>query len=189
MNMNKYICKCNLCKAACNTLDTYHKENFIRFILPAIYFSYIRDDINITLSLVQAIHESNWGLSTLALKAYNLFGIKWYDNCGFIKYEKITNEFINGKIIKINANFIKYNSWDQSIINHGLYLKTRKINNVLIYKEVLKNKDNYVMAIKEVKKAGYATDPEYIDKLIDLILYYKLDNFETCMKNLKTKNN
>lgn len=114
-----------------------------------------------SLTIAQAILESNNGNSELATQANALFGIKANDWTGK-KYSKLTKEVVNGQTITVNADFRAYDNWADSIADHSkLFLKER-------YKALINEKD-YKKACYAVKEAGYATDTNYASKLIKLI--------------------
>ena len=118
-----------------------------------------------SISGAQAILESNWGKSTLATKANNLFGIKGDYNGESLTVE--TKEFIN-KVFKIvDATFRKYPSWSESITDHSAFFTStewRKTNYAAVVGET-----DYKKAAAALSAAGYATDPDYAAKLITLI--------------------
>jgi len=132
-----------------------------------------------SLTLAQAILESNWGTSTLAVKANALFGIKAGSKWSGKTYSIATKECYDGvNFVTINAKFRAYSSWEQSIADHSAFLAayTR-------YAAVIGER-NYKKACTAVHKAGYATDPGYADKLIRLIetyclTAYDIDAYET----------
>lgn len=137
-----------------------------------------------SISGAQAILESNWGKSTLALQANNLFGIKGDYNGESFSVE--TKEFIN-KVFKIvDATFRKYPSWSESITDHSaLFTSTewRKNNYAAVVGET-----DYKKAAQALSDAGYATDPDYPVKLIKLIEAYDLaawDVIEEATKMVK----
>lgn len=127
-----------------------------------------------SISGAQAILESNWGKSTLALKANNLFGIKGDYNGASLTVE--TKEFIN-KVFKIvDATFRKYPSWAESITDHSAFFTStewRKNNYAAVVGET-----NYKKAAQALSDAGYATDPDYPAKLIKLIETYDLQQWD-----------
>jgi hypothetical protein len=127
-----------------------------------------------SISGAQAILESNWGKSTLALQANNLFGIKGDYNGASLTVE--TKEFIN-KVFKIvEATFRKYPSWSESITDHSAFFTStewRKTNYAAVVGET-----DYKKAAAALSAAGYATDPDYPAKLIKLIEAYGLDAWD-----------
>lgn len=115
--------------------------------------------------VAQAILESARGTSELASKANNLFGIK--GNYNGQSYTVKTKEYLNGKWTTVNAAFKKYPSYRESIIDHGNFFTSTpwRTQN---YKRVLNAKD-YKTQAKALQACGYATDPAYASKLINLI--------------------
>ena len=115
--------------------------------------------------VAQAILESARGTSELARKANNLFGIK--GNYNGQSYTVKTKEYLNGKWTTVNAAFKKYPSYRESIIDHGNFFTSTpwRTQN---YKRVLNAKD-YKTQSKALQACGYATDPQYANKLINLI--------------------
>ncbi|MDQ0270571.1 glucosaminidase domain-containing protein [Cytobacillus purgationiresistens] len=119
-----------------------------------------------SLIIAQAIHESNWGKSKLATEGYNLFGIKGaYDGQSIVMK---TWEVREGKNVHVDAPFRKYPSWYESMQD----LANLYVNGVSWdrnkYKVIIGKKD-YKQAANAVQAAGYATDPDYAKKLINLI--------------------
>ena len=115
--------------------------------------------------VAQAILESARGTSELARKANNLFGIK--GNYNGQSYTVKTKEYLNGKWTTVNAAFKKYPSYRESIIDHGNFFTSTPwcTQN---YQRVLNAKD-YKTQAKALQACGYATDPQYANKLINLI--------------------
>lgn len=127
-----------------------------------------------SISGAQAILESNWGKSELAVKGKNLFGIKGKHNGQSVMIN--TSEFINGQWIKVDAAFKKYTSWNESIEDHGAFFtsSTWRKNN---YAVVIGGTD-YKQVATALSIAGYATDPLYPNKLIKLVEEYNLDKWD-----------
>ena len=115
--------------------------------------------------VAQAILESARGTSELARKANNLFGIK--GNYNGQSYTVKTKEYLNGKWTTVNAAFKKYPSYRESIIDHGNFFTSTpwRTQN---YQRVL-NANDYKTQAKALQVCGYATDPQYANKLINLI--------------------
>ena len=124
-----------------------------------------------SLTIAQAILESNWGRSSLAVAPNNnLFGMKGSYNGQSCVFP--TSECYDGKWVQINANFRKYPSWAESIADHSnLFLTMKRYEN-------LRGCTDYKLACKYVREDGYATDPAYTNKLINLIETYSLNSFD-----------
>lgn len=139
-----------------------------------------------SLSIAQGILESGWGSSQLATQGNNLFGIKSSNDWQGEVIQMPTQEWDGVQYITINAPFRKYASWNDSVADHARFFSSttwRKLN----YKKVIGEKD-YKKACYAIKQAGYATAPDYSEKLIQLIEQYNLqqyDNTETAKTERK----
>lgn len=156
-------------------INQLSQEQFIERI--ATYAQELQSAYGILPSVVigQAILESNWGQSTLASEYNNLFGMKAYGNQLKINLE--TQEYINEEWITIQGDFKIYNSWEESMDDHTqLFLKGVDWNPRL-YEHVLLAK-NYKEAAQALQDAGYATDPTYAQKVIDVIESYDLAKYD-----------
>jgi LysM repeat protein len=114
-----------------------------------------------SITLAQGILESSSGNSELAVKGNNHFGIKCHDWKG---------KKIYADDDKKNECFRKYNSAYESYRDHAEFLRTRSRYAFLFELPIT----DYKSWAKGLKKAGYATDPKYPDKLISLIERYEL---------------
>ena len=117
--------------------------------------------------MAQSALESNWGTSGLSKEYNNYFGIK--SNKGV---SLKTTEFIEGKSVYKEENFAVYNSKKESF-----HAYAKLITKAPRYERVKKAKD-YKEAAKALYACGYATDPNYSQKIINLIEkyeFYKLD--------------
>ncbi|WP_224371572.1 glucosaminidase domain-containing protein [Hyalangium versicolor] len=124
-----------------------------------------------SVTLAQAMLESGSGKSGLATKGNNFFGIKGEGPAGHVTMP--TKEFLNGKWVTVDANFRKYNTPAESFTDHGKFLRDNKR-----YANAFKYTNNAEQFAKEIHKAGYATDPEYSNKLISIISKYGLERFD-----------
>ena len=135
-----------------------------------------------SITAAQAILESGWGSSELAKAPNNnLFGIKDSEDWNGESVTVLTQEYVNGGYITVNAAFRKYASWNDSVVDHAKFFTStewRKDN----YRKVV-NETDYRIAAQELKNAGYATDPGYAGKLISLIEAYKLYEWDEMSNN------
>lgn len=117
-----------------------------------------------SVSAAQAILESNWGKSRLAKECYNLFGIKADSGWKGEQKAYATKEYdSNGNLYTVTAYFRKYASYEESLKDHGKFFhENQRYTNVLGLEE-------YKAQAKAIQAAGYATDPQYANKLIQLI--------------------
>ena len=142
-----------------------------------------------SITAAQAILESGWGSSELAKAPNNnLFGIKDSEDWNGESVTVLTQEYVNGGYITVNAAFRKYASWNDSVVDHAKFFTStewRKDN----YRKVV-NETDYRIAAQELKNAGYATDPNYPGKLIRLIEAYKLYEWDAmCNNSISTVEN
>lgn len=125
--------------------------------------------------LAQGMVESASGSSNLALKSNNHFGIKCHQEWRGKRVYHDDDE--KGEC------FRKYNSPIESYKDHSEFLTTRGRYSFLFRLP----KNNYVEWANGLKKAGYATDPNYPKKLIRTIEENDLWKFDGSKKPMKRK--
>lgn len=139
-----------------------------------------------SVSLAQFILESGYGQSELAQNANNCFGMKcslsgntWGGTVwdGSFIYQKQTQEWDGSKYITITANFRKYPCLEKSIADHSAYLNGAKNGSVLRYAG-LKGCKDYKKAFQIIKDGGYATAPDYVDKLCKIVDKWNLTQYD-----------
>lgn len=119
-----------------------------------------------SIKLAQGILESGSGNGTLCRTANNHFGIK----CK----EEWTGETVSHTDDAPDECFRKYHSAMESYNDHSEFLANR-----VYYKNLFTlDKSDYSAWAKGLKKAGYATDPRYPQKLISIIERYKLYEYD-----------
>ena len=119
-----------------------------------------------SVTMAQGILESGYGESTLAKKGNNHFGIKCHKDW---KGKKIFHDDDEE-----NECFRSYSNPVKSYKDHSLFLANRDRYRFLFD---LNSKD-YKSWAKGLKKAGYATDPDYSEKLISLIERFNLSQLD-----------
>lgn len=150
-------------------------QQFIQNLVPSSQKAYQLYQVLPSISLAQAILESDWGESGLSQNYYNLYGVKAGVADPSVQLE--TSEYIDGKWITIMAPFRVYNSWAESVEAHAKLLTYGVDWNPKLYEPVLKAK-NYKEAAHALQKAGYATDPTYAQKIIHVIETYHLAQYD-----------
>lgn len=161
--------------ALASQVQTVTRYNFIRELAPAALQAQKEDKILPSLTLAQACLESDFGQSLLASKYHNLFGVKAYGNVPTVKLD--TQEFENGKWITISGQFRVYATDEASVLGHSKLFVNGTTWNPNQYAAVLNAKD-YKAAAKAVQTSGYATDPAYSAKLIQIIESYQLQKHD-----------
>lgn len=128
-----------------------------------------------SISIAQAILESDWGRSELSVKNNNLYGIKGDNPDQTVVMN--TKEFVDGEWIEIEAPFRKYGSWEESMDEHAKLIAFGTTWNENQYETVV-DATNYKEAAFALEESGYATDPDYPGKLIRLIEQYNLNQYD-----------
>ena len=130
----------------------------------------------------QAVLESGYGKGipidiTTRLFSYNLFGVKAIvkngvliagGNNGYV--QSYTHEEINGENVLKLADFRAYTSYKDSFDDHARILAISKNDNG---EQRYRNAFNYLekpeLFIREIWKAGYASDHKYLEKIIPIV--------------------
>ena len=150
------------------------KRLFIKAIAPEAQAMQNQYHIKASITMAQAILESNWGTSKLASQYHNLFGIK---GTGPNSKLMTTKEYTRGKWVVIKDRFKVYPSWPASIKDHTQLMLNGTQYKQENYERVIKAK-NYREAAQALQDANYATDPDYASKLINVIKTYNLDKYD-----------
>lgn len=132
-----------------------------------------RSGIPASIILAQAIVETNAGTSNLARKSNNHFGIKCKDYWeGETYFSPDDDKDINGNIIP--SCFRQYSTVLDSYKDHSDFLmQTEHYQGLFGY-----DKTEYVQWANGLQLCGYASDPDYADKLIKTIKLYGLDELD-----------
>lgn len=150
--------------------------SFIDEILP--HAQRIQKEFNILASIIlaQAILESNWGKSRLAINGKNLFGVK-----GSYLGKSVTMRTAEYNAKKeryyIETAFRKYPSWYDSLLDLANLYQDGVNWDRNKYKKVIGEKD-YKLVAQFIQEAGYATDPNYASKLIKIIEVNDLTRYD-----------
>lgn len=124
-----------------------------------------RSGVPASITLAQGLLESRYGQSELAVKANNHFGIKCHNwNGGRMYYDDDRK----------GECFRKYDSPEESFRDHSDFLRFRDRYRFLFDLE----HTDYEGWAHGLKKAGYATDSKYPQKLIRLIEEYELYKYD-----------
>ena len=149
------------------------KQDFIDVITPIALQANKDYGIRPSVLVAQAALESNWGKSQLSKESNNYFGIKGSTNA----QNYATKEFTNNKWQKVQASFRTYSSLEESIYDYANLIKNGTSWNADLYQGVI-SANHYKEAAKAIQNAGYATDPNYANKLIGIIEQYDLQELD-----------
>lgn len=119
-----------------------------------------------SITLAQGLLESSAGRSRLAKEGNNHFGIKCH------------NEWKGETMLRDddapNECFRVYSSADESYRDHSLFLKRDRYKSLFDLEQT-----DYKNWAKGLSRCGYATDPNYADRLITIIERYALYTYDT----------
>jgi peptidoglycan hydrolase FlgJ len=139
-------------------------DDFVNTMLPMAREAAARIGVDPRYLVAQAALETGWGKSVMRQQdgssSHNLFGIKAGSSWQGHSARAITSEFRNGQMVKETAEFRSYDSYKDSFHDLVTLLQT---NNR--YQDVVKSADNPEQFVRELQKAGYATDPDYASKI------------------------
>ncbi len=140
------------------------QDEFVATMLPMAEAAAKRIGIDPKYLVAQAALETGWGKSVMRAEdgssSHNLFGIKAGKSWQGGQARAITSEFRDGAMVKETAQFRSYDSYQDSF--HDLVTLLQSNDR---YKEVVKSADNPERFVRELQKAGYATDPNYANKI------------------------
>src|SRR5439155_264951 len=108
--------------SAAHVPHTSRQQAFISAIAPGALAAQSRYGIPASVTIAQAIDESGWGQSALAIRDHNLFGIKGTGPAGTDMLP--TQEYQNGHYVTVTAPFRVYHNVAESIADHGHLLAT-----------------------------------------------------------------
>ena len=148
-----------------------HQESFLDMAAQAAMASSERTGVPASVTVAQAILESDWGRSSLSRNAGNYFGMKaigGLGNDGVVWMP--TNEYdATGERYEMLSPFRAYNSLTDSMLDHDLLLR-----DAARYAPAMQVANDPRQFAHMLVQGGYATDPSYADKLIALMDRYDL---------------
>lgn len=119
--------------------------------------------------LAQGGLESGWRETSKTL-----FGIKGTGQT------LMTQEFINGQYVTVSANFKTYSNLTEAVIQYYELMNNSRY-------AAVKDLKTAEEQIKFIHKAGYATDPNYSEKIIKIISQNNLTQYDNVEFNSTTK--
>ncbi len=123
--------------------------------------------VNTELLLSQAALETGWGQSIVKnsqTNSYNLFNIKADSRWHGERINKLSLEYENNKTVNKNSYFRVYESLQDSFNDYVNFIKSNPR-----YEKAVQNTNNPEQYLHGIHKAGYATDPEYVEKIIKVM--------------------
>ncbi|GAA0076397.1 glucosaminidase domain-containing protein [Clostridium sp. CTA-5] len=143
-------------------------RKFIDELSPKAIELYNKYGILPSITISQAILESNWGKSDLSIEANNLFGIKADSSWKGKSITMTTSEYYDSVI---KDTFRSYQNKTDSLDDYGKFI----LNNKRYKEHGVFNSSQYIEQAESIKNAGYSTKQDkngnniYADLLTDII--------------------
>jgi len=116
----------------------------------------------------QAALETGWGRKEIkhadGAPSFNLFGIKAGSSWNGPTADVTTTEYVNGKAQKVTAKFRAYGSYEESFADYAKLMKESPR-----YQNTVAKAGDASSFARGLQRAGYATDPQYANKLTAVI--------------------
>ncbi|MEM6051528.1 flagellar assembly peptidoglycan hydrolase FlgJ [Erwinia sp. P7711] len=121
------------------------------------------------LIIAQAALESGWGnreiLTPHGKPSHNLFGIKATPDWKGETTEITTSEYINGVLRRVKASFRVYKNYAEALADYATFLTANPRYQKVIHSQSVEK------AVHALQEGGYATDPNYAKKLMNIVHY------------------
>lgn len=139
-------------------------EHFVETLAPIASKIEAQTGISARLMLAQSALETGWGqkpiLKNDGSQSFNLFGIKAGASWHGEQTNIVTTEFYQGSPIKQRDAFRAYGSFEESFKDYAQFLQSNPR-----YEQALAVRANPLEFAEALQESGYATDPQYADKL------------------------
>lgn len=144
--------------------------DFIHTMLAGALASQAANQVPAGLSIAQAADETGWLKTTPP--GNNLFGIKadaaWKGAVVMVP----THEVVHGVRVAVTCAFRAYPDFAASIVDHGVFLRANPR-----YAAAFSCTDSRAFA-RAMAAAGYATDPDYAQKIGEIIDAHQLQQYD-----------
>ncbi len=144
--------------------NTKAPQDFVNQLLPHATNAANQLGVDPQVLIAQSALETGWGQKVPShadgSSSFNLFGIKAGANWQGKTVTITTSEFEQGRFVKKQAVFRAYDNVQQSMQDYVRFIQQNPR-----YQKALKASSNSAQYLQELQKAGYATDPEYADKI------------------------
>ena len=160
-----------------HALPIQSAEDFVRQLHPYAEQAAKELGVEPKVILAQAALETGWGRSLIknsnGSNSFNLFNIKADKSWQGKQAQVPTLEFEQGIAKKVNAGFRSYASFQESFQDYVDFIKSNPR-----YGDALKQAGNGDRYLHELQRAGYATDPNYANKVMSIYHGNTMTGFE-----------
>jgi flagellar protein FlgJ len=144
-----------------------NKQLFFSQLLPYAQQAANKLGVDANVLIAQAALETGWGQSVIknsqGENSFNLFNIKADKSWQGKQTQVSTMEYQRGMAKNEFAGFRSYDSYKESFDDYVHFIKSNPR-----YGKALKNAGNAAQYVRELQKAGYATDPRYAEKIMSI---------------------
>lgn len=142
-------------------------SSFVKTMVPAARQAAAASGVPARLILSQAALESGWGAheptDAAGNPSHNLFGIKASASWDGAVVHAPTTEYVNGAARRVVQPFRAYDSYGQAFGDYAALISRNPRYQAVV------NAPSAVAAAQEIQRAGYATDPGYAAKLVNIM--------------------
>jgi flagellar protein FlgJ len=142
-------------------------DSFVGKLLPMAQKAANLIGVDPRLLIAQAALETGWGKYIMhdenGQASHNLFGIKGSNKWGGDSVSIDTLEIEEGQVVKKKQPFRMYESFENSFSDYVNFLKSNPR-----YQSALSAVDDSKKFVSELQSAGYATDPKYAKKILEI---------------------
>lgn len=187
VEVNKIINKVESKKIAVEMVKPEKKSlfnevtDFISGLLPYAQKAAEKLNVDPRVLIAQAALETGWGKFIMhdesGKPGFNLFGIKAGKNWSGDSIKINTLEVENQQFKKVNASFRKYEGFSESFDDYVSFLKQNPR-----YQKAIESADNANEYVKQLQASGYATDPNYANKIMKIFEYSDLQKVDVAPK-------
>ncbi len=143
-------------------------NEFIDTLLPSVKKVASAVGLDPLVLIAQSALETGWGSKVLADQngnsSNNVFNIKAHKTWDGDVVSQNSLEYKQGRFVNEKSDFRQYDSIEKSVQDYMGFIQDNPR-----YKKALEVASSATDYIQEIASAGYATDPDYADKIIDVL--------------------
>jgi flagellar protein FlgJ len=156
----------------------HSSQDFIRKLHPLAEQAARELGVEPKMLLAQAALETNWGRSLIrhneGNSSFNLFNIKADKAWQGRKAQVSAVEFEHGMAKKVTSPFRSYGSFEESFQDYVNFIKSNPR-----YGDALRQAGDPELYMHKLQQAGYATDPNYAEKVLKIYHSNAMSEFES----------
>ena len=153
---------------------TEQENVFLQMAVPAAIATMKATGVPASVTVAQAILESGWGQSRLALECNNYFGIKAAAGAAPDEYAQFpTWEYEYGKKVLVQADFARYATAADCFAAHAKLLAAAPR-----YAPAMAVRGDAAAFCEQLQACGYSTSPMYAQQLEELIREFDLTQYD-----------